>query len=159
MLHLHPTFVFKPLIPLLPILYLLPLLPHYCPLLLAVLLRLQLPLPPDTLIVLQWNAGGLRARSTELLLTLSVSRNPILAHLPLSGSLDSLLCVMIAPTPSRAFSLLMPCTLAAASSFSSGRAYLSLNFLPPLSLRLIPTLIILCRDQHLSKQLLLTLIS
>ena len=28
----------------------------------------------------------------------------------------------------------MPCTLVAASSFASGRAYLSLNFLPPLSL-------------------------
>ena len=35
----------------------------------------------------------------------------------------------------------MPHTLAAVSSFSSGRAYLSLNFLPPLFLRLIPTLI------------------
>ena len=33
----------------------------------SVLLRLLLPLPPDSLRVLQWNAGGLRARSTELL--------------------------------------------------------------------------------------------
>ena len=67
-------------------------------------------------------------------LTLSLSRNPILTHLPLSEFLDSLLCVLIAPTPCLAFSLVMPRTLATVSSFSSGRAYLSLNFLPPLSL-------------------------
>ena len=71
--------------------------------------------------------------------TLSVSRNPILTHLPLSGFLDSLLCVLIALTTGLAFSLLMPLTLAAALSFSSGRAYLFLNFLPPLFLRSIPT--------------------
>ena len=76
-----------------------------------------------------------------ILLTLSVSRNPILTQLPLSEILDSLLCALIAPTPGLAFSLLMASTLAAVSSFSSGRAYLSLNFLPPLFLRLIPTLI------------------
>ena len=74
--------------------------------------------------VVQWNAGGLRARSTKLLhflsslpLTLFVSRNLKLTHLPLSGSLDSLLCDLIVPTPGLAFSLLMPRTLAAASSF------------------------------------------
>ena len=39
--------------------------------LLAFLLRLLPPLPPDSLTVLQWNAGGLRARSTELLHFLS----------------------------------------------------------------------------------------
>ena len=50
MLHYRPTPVFKPLIPHLPILYLL-LLP---------------PLPPEYLRVFQWNAGGLRARSTKL---------------------------------------------------------------------------------------------
>ena len=76
-----------------------------------------------------------------ILSTLSAFRNPILTALPLSGFLDSLLCVLIAPTPGLAFSLLIPRTLAAALSFSSGRAYLSLNFLPPLFLRLIPTLI------------------
>ena len=53
---------------------------------------------------------------------LSASRNPILTHLPFSGFLDSLLCVLIAPTPGLAFSLLIPRTPAAASSFSSGRA-------------------------------------
>ena len=76
-----------------------------------------------------------------ILLTLSVSRNPILTPLPLSGSLDSLLCVLISPTPGLAFYLLMPRTLAAVLSFSPGRAYPFLNFLPPLFLRSIPTLI------------------
>ena len=80
-----------------------------------------------------------------ILLILSVSRNPILTYLPLFGFLDSSLCVLIAPTPGLAFFLVMPRTLAEASSFSSGRAYLSLNFLPPLFLRLIPTLITVCR--------------
>ena len=41
--------------------------PHHRPLLLAVLLRLLPPLHLDSLRVFQWNAGGLRARSTELL--------------------------------------------------------------------------------------------
>ena len=73
--------------------------------------------------------------------TLSAFRNPILTPLSLSGFLDSLLCVLIVPTPGLAFSLLIPRTQAAVSSFSSGSAYLSLNFLPPLFLRSIPTLI------------------
>ena len=77
--------------------------------------------------------------SRPIPLILSVSKNPILTHHPLSGFLDSLLCVLIAPTPSLAFSLVMPRTLAAVSSFLSGRVYLSLNFLPHLFLRLIPT--------------------
>ena len=63
MLHSRVTLVSKP-----PILLPLPL--HHRPLLLAVFLRL-LPPPPDSLRVLQWNAGGLRARSTELLHFLS----------------------------------------------------------------------------------------
>ena len=59
-LHFRPTPVFKLLISRRPILYLLlPLPPHHRPLLLAVLLRFLLPLPPDSLRVLQWNAGGL----------------------------------------------------------------------------------------------------
>ena len=67
----RPTLVSKPLIPHLPIIYLLPLtLPHR-PLLLAFLLRLLPPLLPDSFRVLQWNAGGLRAKSTELLHFLS----------------------------------------------------------------------------------------
>ena len=72
---------------------------------------------------------------------LSASRNPILTHLPLFWFLDSLLCVLIAPTPSLAFSLVMPHMPVAVLSFSLGRAYFFLNFLPPLFLRLILTLI------------------
>ena len=56
--------------------------------------------------------------SRPILLTKFVSRNPISAHLPLSEFLDSLLCVLIAPTPGLAFSLLMPRMLAVVSSFS-----------------------------------------
>ena len=148
MQHFHPTFVSKPLIPYLPILYLLPLLPHLHLLLLAVLLCLLSP-PPLTLsgfsngMLEDFKPGALNYFTffRPILLTLSVSRNPILTHLPLSGSLDSLLCILITPTPSLAFSLVMPRMLAAASSFSSGRASLPLNFLPPLFLCLISTLI------------------
>ena len=71
MLHSCPILVSKPLIPHLPILYLPPLPPHLRPLLLVVLLCLLPPPSPDSLRVLQWNAGGLRARSTELLHFLS----------------------------------------------------------------------------------------
>ena len=71
MLHSRVTLVSKPPILHLPILYPFPLPLHPCPLLLAVLLRLLSPLPPDSLRVLQWNAGGLHARSTELLHFLS----------------------------------------------------------------------------------------
>ena len=68
MQHSHPTLAFKPLIFFLPTLYLLALHPHHCLMLLAVFLYLLLLLPlPNSLRVLQWNAGGLRARSTELL--------------------------------------------------------------------------------------------
>ena len=76
-----------------------------------------------------------------ILSTLSAFRNPILTPLPLSGFLDFLLCVLIAPTPGLASSLLMPRTSAAALSFSSDRAYPFLNFLLPLFLCSIPTLI------------------
>ena len=74
-----------------------------------------------------------------ILSTLSAIRNPIPTHLPLSGFLGSLLCVLIAPTPGLTFSPPIPRTLAAVMSFSSDRAYPFLNFLPPLFLRLIPT--------------------
>ena len=75
-------------------------------------------------------------------LTLFVSRNPILTHLPLSGSLDFLLCDLMTPTPGLALFLLMACALMAASLFLSGRASPSLNFLPPLFLRLTPLVIL-----------------
>ena len=149
MLHSRPTLVFNPLILLLPILYLLPMPPHHRPLLPAVFLRLLLSLPALTpsgfsnkmLAIFEPGALNYFAFFCPIPLALSVSRNTILTHLLLFGFLDSLLCVLIAPTPGLAFSLVMPRTLAAASSFSSGRAYLSLNFLPRLSLCLIPTLI------------------
>ena len=64
-------------------------------------------------------------------------RNPILTHLLLFGFLVSLLRIVIALTPGLAFSLVIPRMLAVASSFLSGRAYLSLNFLPPLFLSLL----------------------
>ena len=74
-------------------------------------------------------------------LTLFVSRNLTLIYLRLSRSLDSTLCDLMAPTPDLVFFLLILQTLAAVSSFSSGRAYPSLSFLPPLFLCLAPTLI------------------
>ena len=68
MSHSHPTLAFKPPILFPPTLYLLPLHPHHRLMLLAVSLYLLLLLPlPNSLRVLQWNDGGLRARSTELL--------------------------------------------------------------------------------------------
>ena len=68
MQHSHPTLAFKPLILFLPTLYLLPLHPHHRLMLLAVFLYLLLSLPlPNSLRVLQWNAGGLQPRSTKLL--------------------------------------------------------------------------------------------
>ena len=126
-----------------------PSVPHLRPLPTAVLLRYLPPLLPLTasgffngmLEVSEPGALNYFAFFRSILLTLPVSRNPILTPLPFSRSLDSLLCVLIAPTPGLAFSRVMTRTLAAAPSFSSGRAYPSLNFLPPLSLRLIPTLI------------------
>ena len=149
MLHSRITPVSKPPIPHLPILYLLPLLLHHRPLLLAILLPLLLPLLPLTLsgffngMLEVFEPGALNyfICYRPIQSTLSASRNPILTPLPLSGFLDSLLCVLITPTPGLAFSLLIPHTPAAALSFSSGRAYPFLNFLPSLFLRLIPTLI------------------
>ena len=71
--------------------------------------------------------------SRLILWILSVSRNPTSTHLPLSGSLDSLLCDLIAPTPGLAFFFPIIRTLAVVSTFSLGKAYPSLNFLTPLS--------------------------
>ena len=68
MQHSHPTLTFRLLILFSPTLYLLSLHPHYRLKLLAVSLYLLLSLPlPNSLTVLQWNAGCLRARSTKLL--------------------------------------------------------------------------------------------
>ena len=124
-----------------------PFAPHHRPLLLAILLHL-LPSLPLTLsgffngMLEVFEPGALNYFTffRPILSILSASRYPILTHLPLSGFLDSLLCVLIAPTPGLAFSPPIPLTLAVSSSFSSGRAYLFLNFLSPLFLRLIHTL-------------------
>ena len=62
MQHSHPTLTFKLSILFPPTLYRLPLHPHHLFMLLAVSLPLH-----NSLRVLQWNAGGLQARSTELL--------------------------------------------------------------------------------------------
>ena len=68
MQHLHPTLAFKPLILFPPTLYLLPLHPHHRFILLAVSLYLLLFLSlHNSLRVLQWNAGGLQAKSTKLI--------------------------------------------------------------------------------------------
>ena len=150
MLHSRVIPISKPPIPHLPILYLLSLLLHHRPLLLAIFLRLQPTLLPLTLSgffngMLEVSEPGalnyfIIYRPIQSIL--SASRNPILTLLPLSGFLDFLLCVLIAPTPGLAFYLLIPRTpAAAAASFLSGRAYPFLNFLPPLFLCLIPTLI------------------
>ena len=146
MLHSRPTLVFKLLILHLPILYLLPLplntvpcswLSFYTS---CLLLPLTLSgISNGMLEVFKPGALNYLIFFDPILLTLSVSRNPILINLPLFEFLDSLLCNLIAPTLCLAFSLLMPHTLAVVSSFLSGRAYLFLNFLPPLFLRLIPT--------------------
>ena len=68
MQHSLPTLSFKILILFRPTLYLLPLHSHHRLMLLAVSLYLLLSLPlHNSLRVLQWNAGGLQARSTKLL--------------------------------------------------------------------------------------------
>ena len=150
MLHFHPALVSKPLIPRLPLLYLLLLPPHHRPLLLAIFLRLLPPLPPLVLprffngMLEDFEPGALNYFTffRRILSILSTSRNPILTHFSPFGFLDSQLCALIAPTRGLAFSLVMPRTPAAALSFSSGRAYPFLNFLPSLFLGLISTLFV-----------------
>ena len=69
MQHSHPTLAFKPLIFFPFTLYLLPLHPHQCLMLLAAGCFYLPPAsssPLNSLRVLQWNAGGLQDRSTEL---------------------------------------------------------------------------------------------
>ena len=149
MQHSRPTLAFKALMPLLPTLYLLHVHSYHCHILLVAFLYPLLPLPTPTLSVFYNEMLGVSEPEALnyytlfrlILLTLCVSRNLTLIHLPLSGSLDSLLCNLIAPTPVLAFFLPIPSTLGAASSFSLDRAYPYLNFVPPLFLRLTPTLI------------------
>ena len=149
MLHSHLTRVFKSLILFPPTLYLLSLPPHHPLMLLAVSLYLLLLLPlliPSGFfngMIEVSESGALNFHTLFRLipLTLIVFRNLTLNYLSLFGSLDSLLCYLIAAPPGLVFFLLMSQTLAAASSFSSSRAFPSWSFLPPLFLRLTPTLI------------------
>ena len=147
--HSHPTLAFKPFILFPPTLYLLALHPRHRLILLAVTLYLLLPLPlPDSLRVFQWNAGGLRVSSTELLHFISCHPVDLIcvqeSNLSLSSSFQMLGFSALQSDCSHScliFFLLMSQTPEAASSFSSGRAYPSMSFLPPLFLRLTPTLI------------------
>ena len=147
MQHLYLTLAFKPLILFLPALYLLPLHPHHRLMLLAVSFYLLLPLLPNSLRVLQWNAGGLQARSPELVHFISSHPVDLIciqeSNLNLSSSfwIPGFSALRSDGTHSRSGIFLMTQTLAAASSLTSGRAYPSLNFLPPLFLRLTPLLI------------------
>ena len=148
MLHSRPILLSKPLIPICPfyIFSLCPLTTLPCSWLFFCASCLLSPLTfseffSGMLEVFKPGALNYFTFSRPIPSTLSASRNPILTLLPLSGFLDSLLCFLIAPTPGLAFSLLMPRTLAAVLSFSSGRAYPFLSFVPSLFLRLISTLI------------------
>ena len=143
----HPALVFGPLFPrLLIVCLLLP--PTTVPCSWLFFCASCLHSPPESLRVLQWNAGGLRSRSTELLYFLS--SHPVDLDCIRGSSLNSssspdswILCSAFWSRPLPVWhALMMPRTLAAASSFSSGRAYPFLNFLPPLFLRLIPALIV-----------------
>ena len=140
MQHFRPTLTFKPLT-LLPLtLYLFSLHPFRPLMFLAVFLHVLLPLLLLTrseffngmLEVFEPEALNCYSLSRLIMLTLSVSSNPTLTHLPLSKSLDFLLCDLTTPTPDLTFFFPMPPR--PASSLSSGSAYPSLNFLPPLSL-------------------------
>ena len=92
--------------------------------------------------VLQWNVGGLRARCTEL------------PHFISSHLVDLISTQESKLNSSSSFRIPGFCTLRSncthsrsgifstdASSFSPGKAYLSMNFLPPLFLCVTPTLI------------------
>ena len=145
--HPLPVLVFKPLIPRRPIQHLLPLPPHHRPLLLASFYASCL-LSPLTLsgfsdgMLEVFEPGALTYFTffRPILLTLSASRNPILTHLPLFEFLDSLLCVLIAPTPGLAFS--PDATHASGGVVTFVRQGLFFSELStPFFLRLIPTLI------------------
>ena len=144
--HSHPTLAFKYLILFPPTLYLLPLYSHHCLMLLGVSLYLLFLLSlPDSLMVLQWNAGGFRARSTKVLHFISSHPVDVIciqeSNLNLSSSfrIPRFSALRFDGTHSRSYIFLL--TPAAASSFLSGRADPFLSFLPPLFLRLTPTLI------------------
>ena len=149
MQHSHPTLAFKLLILFPPTLFLLPLHPNRRLMLLAVSLYSCFFFPSPTpsgffngMLGIS-EPGALNCYTLFRLIPsiIFVFRNLTLINLPLSGSLDSLLCDSIVATLVLMFFPLMSQTLAAASSFSSGRAYPSLSFLPPLFLCLTSILI------------------
>ena len=96
---------------------------------------------PDSLRVLQWNAGGLRARSTELLYFLPSHPVDLIGiqkpNLNSSSSFRIPEFSALRSDRTHSQSGILPpdaITLTAVSSFSSGKAYPFLNFLPPLFL-------------------------
>ena len=103
---------------------------------------------PDSLRVLQWNAGGLRARSTELLHFVSFHPVDLIciqeSNLNSSSSFQipefSALCSDHTHARSGIFSP-DPMHASGVSSFLSGRAYPFLNSLPSFFRCSIPTLI------------------
>ena len=97
--------------------------PFFPAMFLVVFLYLVLPLPLTCSIffntmleVSEPGAVNYNTLARLILLTLPVSRNPTLTQLPLYGSQNSLLCNLIAFTPSLTFFL--PMTRASTSSFS-----------------------------------------
>ena len=117
--------------------------------LLAVSLYFLLPLPlPNFLKILQWYAGSIRVRNTELQHFISPHPVDLICiqesnlNSPSSFRIPGFFALRFDGTHFRSgIFLLMSQTLAAASSFSSGRAYPSMSLLPPFFLHLTPTLI------------------
>ena len=142
MQHLHPTLAFKPVILFPPTLYHLPLHPHHRLTLLAFSFYL---LTPSGFSMECW---GLRARSTELLHFISSHSVDLICIQESNLNLSSFFRIpgfsALRSDCSHSRSGIFPLisqTLAAASSFSSGRAYPFLSFLPPLFVCSTPTLI------------------
>ena len=149
MQHSHPTLTFKLLILFPPTLYFLLLHPHHRLMLLAVSLYLLLSLSlPNSLRVFQWNAGDLQARSTKLIhFILSHSVDLIYIqeyNLNLSSSFQIPGFSALRSHGTHSRSGIFSTDVADASGgviLSSSSAHSSLSFLPPLFLRLAPTLI------------------
>ena len=141
MQHSHSTLTFKPLILFPPTLYLLPLHPYHSLMLLAGLFLftpcfLFPSLTPSGFFIGMLGVskpGALNYYTLFRLIpltlyTLYISRNLTLIHLPLFGSLDSLLCDPMALTPDLIFFLPMSQTLAAASHFRQAELILLCAF-------------------------------
>ena len=110
---------------------------------------------PDSLRVFLWNSGDLQDRSTEVLhfvsfhtVDLICTQESNLNSFSSFGILVALLCDLIALTTGLGFFFSMTHPQAAGSSFLSDRVYPSLNFLPTLFPRLIPTLTMYRSTSH-----------